>query len=323
MELNITRPQLAFVIGLTIVTIILLVYYFNQFFIDQGKEQVPVEPQRVVTPEGQDPFGVNEIYPTKENGREWFVNMQNPVEDESFEISSDVPILRSAVDNEAWLINDTQIRMNIITPEGEQPWRDIEMTGYFKIRSIYDPDAPIQNEENGDGNGNGGGEGESDALVPDLTLRARGGEHSNDNPCEGTALNGSIDILKREAFWKKEIWHTGGYTDSKGSASATDSPLLGRWIGWKVIMYNINNDTGVKMESYIDDNNTNQWRKVNEVIDEGGWFANGSDEEFNSANCGKSKDYVITNSGPIATFRSDNVAFDFKDLSIREIEASA
>jgi hypothetical protein len=73
------------------------------------------------------------------------------------------------------------------------------------------------------------------------------------------------------------------------------------------------------MESYIDVNNTNQWIKISEVIDEGGWFANTSDEEFFSANCGKPKDYVITNSGPIATFRADDVAIDFKNLSIREI----
>ena len=85
-------------------------------------------------------------------------------------------------------------------------------------------------------------------------------------------------------------------------------------------MYNIDNDTSVKMESYIDDNNDNVWKKVNEVTDEGGWFAISSDEEFNSVNCNKAKDYVITNSGPIATFRADNIAFDFKNLSIREIQ---
>jgi hypothetical protein len=31
--------------------------------------------------------------------------------------------------------------------------------------------------------------------------------------------------------------------------------------------------------------------------------------------------YIITNPGPIATFRSDNMIWDFKDLSIREIQA--
>lgn len=307
--MNITKPQLAVVIGLTIITIILVYYYFQFSIIEQKPSQI----QQVVTPEGTDTFGVDEIYPTKENGREWFVNMQNPLEDDSFSISSDVPILRSALDNKAWLINNSQVRMNVETLDGQQPWKNIEMTGYIKIRSIYGPN-----------HASSGGSDEKDnenTLTPEITFRARGGEHSSDKPCEGTALNSGIGVLSREALWKKEIWHTGGYTDSKGSAIATQDPLLGRWIGWKVVMYNINNDTGVKMESYIDDNNTNQWRKVNEVVDTGGWFANGSDQAFNSANCGKSKDYIITNGGPIATFRTDNLAFDFKDLSIREIEA--
>jgi hypothetical protein len=309
--LNITKPQLAVVIGLTIITIILVYYYFQFSLIQQNAP--PSQPQQVVTPEGTDIFGVNEIYPTKENGREWFVNMQNPKEDDSFSISSNVPILRSALDNKAWLINNTQVRMNVVTPDGQQPWKNIEMTGYIKIRSIYQ-------SNQGSGAGGEGSENEN-SVIPEITFRARGGEHSSNNPCDGTALNGGLQVLNREALWKKEIWHTGGYTDSKGSAIATQDPLLGRWIGFKVAMYNINNDTGVKMETYIDDNNTNQWRKVNEVVDTGGWFANGSDKEFNSANCGKSKDYIITNGGPIATFRADNLAFDFKDLSIREIEA--
>jgi len=47
---------------------------------------------------------------------------------------------------------------------------------------------------------------------------------------------------------KREIWHTGGYIDERDKAKVTD-PILGRWIGWKVVMYNINNDTAVKMES--------------------------------------------------------------------------
>jgi hypothetical protein len=309
--LNLTKRQLAVVIVLTIITVILVYFYFQFSLFKQNVP--PSQPQQIVTPEGTDIFGVDEIYPTKENGREWFVNMKNPLEDDSFSISSDVPILRSALDNKAWLINNTEIRMNVETPKDEQPWKNIEMTGYIKVRSIYDI-----NQRGGDGGEN---EGNADTPTPDITFRARGGDHSSERPCDGTALNGGLQVPNREALWKKEIWHTGGYTDSRGSAIATQDPLLNRWIGFKTVMYNINNDTGVKMESYIDDNNTNQWKKVNEVVDTGGWFANSSDKTFNSANCGKSKDYVITNGGPIATFRSDNLAFDFKDLSIREIEA--
>jgi hypothetical protein len=74
------------------------------------------------------------------------------------------------------------------------------------------------------------------------------------------------------------------------------------------------------MESYMDINNNNDWKKVTELTDDGGWFANSSDGEFHSANCGKPKDYIITNGGSIVTFRSDNVFYHFKNLSVREIQ---
>jgi hypothetical protein len=307
--LIIKKPHLA-IVGLTIITIILIYYYYYEIVVLREK-QPETEPQEVITPEGKDIFGVNEIYPTSENGREWFIDMEDPLNDKSFSITSGVPIVKNVENGLSWSINDTQIRMNVDTPDSMQPWKNIEMTGYVKIRSVHDT-----NQEDIDGADSG----ESESLTPDLTWRARGGSHNSQNPCEGTALNGGIDVVNMEASWKKEIWHTGGYTDSRGSSKATENSLLDRWIGWKTIIYNIDNDTSVKMESYIDDNNDNVWKKVNEVTDEGGWFANSSDEEFNSANCNKPKDYIITNSGPIATFRADNIAFDFKNLSIREIQ---
>ncbi len=273
------------------------------------REKQP-EPQEVITPEGKDIFGIEEIYPTAKNGREWFISMQDPLSDDAFSITSDVPIVKNLEDGLAWSINDTQIRMNIDTPDNAQPWKNIEMTGYVKIKSVYDTNR---------GDEGGTDSGDSESLAPDFTWRARGGSHNSQNPCEGTALNGGIDVINMEAAWKKEIWHTGGYTDSRGSAKATENPLLDRWIGWKIIIYNQDNDSSVKMESFIDDNNDNVWKKVNEITDDGDWLANSSDKEFNSANCNKPKDYVITNSGPIASFRADNIAFDFKNLSIREI----
>ena len=75
--------------------------------------------------------------------------------------------------------------------------------------------------------------------------------------------------------WKKEIWHTGGYTDERASHVVTE-PLLDKWIGWKVIVYNIeigNDATVVKLESYIDHSNSNEWTKVTELIDSGGGYA--------------------------------------------------
>jgi hypothetical protein len=307
--LIITKPHLAIVV-LTIITIILIYYYYYEIVVLREK-QPELQPQEVITPEGKDIFGVDEIYPTAKDGREWFINMEDPLNDKSFSITSNVPIVRNIEDGLAWSINDTQIRMNIDTPADAQPWKNIEMTGYVKLKSVYEPN---QEDEGGNDNGN------SESLTPDLTWRARGGSHNSQNPCEGTALNGGIDVVNMQAAWKKEIWHTGGYTDSRGSTKVTENSLLDRWIGWKTIMYNQDNDTSVKMESFIDDNNDNVWKKVDEITDEGGWFANSSDEEFYSANCNKAKDYIITNSGPKASFRADNIAFDFKNLSIREIQ---
>ena len=85
-------------------------------------------------------------------------------------------------------------------------------------------------------------------------------------------------------------------------------------------MYNTNNDSAVKMESYLDNSTSNHWVKVFETTDSGKWFANSSDDEFYSANCGRSKDHIVLNSGPIVTFRTDNVVLNFKDFSIREID---
>ena len=305
----ITKPLLA-IVGLIIITITTIVIYYYYYDIVVLREKPP-EPQEVITPEGKDKFGIDEIYPTVKGGREWFINMQDPLKDNAFSITSDVPIAKNSDDGLAWSINNSQIRMNVDTPDNEQPWKNIEMTGYVKIKSIYDT-----NQEDKGGTENG----DSESLTPDITWRARGGSHNDENPCEGTALNGGIDVSDLEAAWKKEIWHTGGYTDSRGSAKATEHPLLNRWIGWKTIIYNQDNDSSVKMQSFIDDNNDNKWKKVNEITDKGGWYANSSDKEFDSANCNKPKDYIITNSGPIASFRADNVAFDFKNLSIREIQ---
>jgi hypothetical protein len=177
----------------------------------------------------------------------------------------------------------------------------VEVTGYAKVDSII----PHNDNKN--------------INYTDLAWLARSGIHTDDVPCDGTALIGGIHD-DGTVGWKKEIWFTGGYTTELDTTKATNS-ILGRWIGWKVVMYNIINDSAVKMESYLDDKNNNHWVKVTDIIDDGGWYADSSDSVFYGANCGKPKDYIITNSGPIVTFRSDNLIWNFKNLSVREIQA--
>ena len=243
---------------------------------------------------GEDKFGIKEIYPTRPDGREWFLNSEDPRSDGIFYITSDKNITKQS--DGSWLINSSEVRMNVDTPPGVSVWKNVEITGYARILSVID-----SNKEN------------------DLAWFARSGIHSNKSPCEGTGLIGGIHT-DGTVEWKKEILFREGYTDGRARAKVVVDPIIGRWIGWKVVMYNINNNSAVKMESYIDNKNTNYWVQVTNLTDNGGWSAKSSDEKFYSANCDRPKDYIITNGGPLITFRSDNIVWDFRDLSVREIQ---
>jgi hypothetical protein len=244
-----------------------------------------------------DKFGILKIYPTKLGGREWFIDMNNPTKDPEFKVGSNITRqldgswqISGRVDNGTYV---GEVRMEVLRLPGSEEWKNVEMTGYAKIIPIMNP---------------------NDSLV----WSVRGGRHNTTVPCEGTALKGGINI-NGTVSWAKEIWHTGGYTDKRAEAQGTNS-IIGRWIGWKVVVYNMNNDTAVKMESYLDNKANNQWLKVTDFTDNGGWYANSPDPVFYGANCGKAKDYIITKGGPLAIFRSDNMTWNFKDLSVREIQ---
>jgi hypothetical protein len=249
-----------------------------------------------------DKFGIKKIYPTKMGGREWYVNMNNPVNDSIFSIGSDQNITKQSSgegSGSSWRISNPEARMVVTTPAGIAQWKNVEITGYVKVNST------INNRHHKD-------------MPTDIAWLARGGRHNNDIPCDGTALIGGIHD-DGTVGWKKEIWFTGGYTNETAQAQVAN-PIIGRWIGWKVVMYNINNDTAVKMESYLDDQNNNRWVQVN-LTDNGGRYADTSGKQFYSVDCGKPKDYIMTNAGPNVMFRSDNLILDFKNLSTREIQS--
>lgn len=286
------------------VSIVVMMIYYSTLF-------VPRRP----TVEGKDLFGIDKIYPTKEGGQEWYVDMKNPFSDNLFSSTFERDITRET--DGSWRVSGPAVRLNVGTPSNAEVWKNIEITGYAKV--IDSVSSSAANDSRADDSDNG--EGEEKDFASDLEWRARGGRHNHENPCDGTAYTGTIDI-DGNVRWKKEIWHTGGYTDERAVEKVTDS-ILGRWIGWKVVMYNINNNsTAVKLESYLDDKNNNEWRKVTDLVDDGGWYADSSDQEFYSADCGRPKDYIITNGGPIVTFRSDNTIWNFKNLSVREISPS-
>jgi hypothetical protein len=87
---------------------------------------------------------------------------------------------------------------------------------------------------------------------------------------------------------------------------------MDKWVGFKGIVYNLPNGN-MKLESYVDKNNNNQWEKVQELTDSGNW---GDD----MTHCNASTDGAqITWGSPMAIFKSNGVTYDFKKLSLREI----
>lgn len=247
---------------------------------------------------GDDRFGVDTIYPTVPGGRQWFIDMNDPGSDGVF----DPRAFLARNPDGSWRVSGEdngkyQVRMNVGTPPGLQEWKNVEITGYVRV---VDSLPPFQDHNA-------------------LTWYARGGEHTIHAPCDGTSLKGRLHV-GGSVDWLKEIWHAGGYTAPLGQVQVVD-PIVGKWVGWKVAIYNINNGTAVRMESYIDAKADNNWTKVADVVDRGAWYTNSIN--FHNVDCGKPRNYVITDSGPIATFRSDNIVWDFKSLSVREIAPPA
>ena len=315
--------------SITVLTVFLIsvlltpLFYYLDNAIPVNAAIPPVAPTitknsgKSVTNNHEDKFGIQEIYPTKPGGREWFINMSSPLHDKNFSLSGGGERASNSSVANASSINgqiikqrdgsyevygvrktgkyDFSVRMTVNSSDSDtsQWWKNVEMTGYAKVVSLT-------------------------SSNPALDWYARGRLHISSSPCQGVAYHGGLRA-DGSVFWQKEIWHTGGYTDFRGDQNVTH-PILGKWIGFKVIMFNTNNDSAVRLQLYLDDNATNHWRKVNDILDNGGWYAIAPDDYFYSANCGRSKDYIILNGGPIATFRSDNMIWDFRDLSIREIQ---
>ena len=252
-----------------------------------------------------DKFGVLKIFQTKKDGQQWYLK-SNPNSDPQF---SPQTMLTKNSDG-SFKIKSTKVRMGVFTSSGFNPekidtldhnkiamagymqspndWRDVEITGYVKLNS-----------------------GNNDNFV----WYARGARHTGFGApagCEGTAYKGDL-FYDGNTRWTKEQWHTGGY--AFGEFGENIGPISGKWVGFKVIMYNaVEKDKSVvKLELWVDKNNNNNWIKANEKTDKGGWGNAGGE-------CGGKADQIITWGGPIAAFRWDGATdVDIKKFSVREI----
>ena len=177
-------------------------------------------------------------------------------------------------------------------------WLNTEMTGYYKLRnSTYYPQEFVH------------------------VIRS-GSPHSL--TCEGYSYYGGITFDGNVAKVQKSLYHGGdglGYSQTLYIRGVT-APLNDCWIGMKTMTYNINNNSAVKLEIWIDDLDDNNWRKVFEQVDTG-WTVPGDPAAFGCINIltglPRSSSDIILWGGTEQQFRADNAEIDFHRLSIREI----
>jgi len=255
---------------------------------------------------GVDRFGVEMLYPTKAAGQEWYMNMVNPTSDGRFNPQDQI----TRNPDGSWKMKSDKVRMYVYTSNGYNThqltsdsgqskvaargfmgspvdWRDVEITGYVKLNEFTEND--------------------------NFVWYTRGGKHTDSDQCQGSGYKGNL-FYHGETQFSKEQWHV---SYAKSPTITATSPLEGKWIGFKFVMFNFVNNDGkpaVKLENWINTNaDGKNWVKVYEGGDSGKWGRSG-------AECQVRADQILTWGGPIAAFRWDFAQdVDFRDLSVREI----
>ena len=262
--------------------------------------------------ESDDVFGVKEIYPTKKDGPQWYMNTSDPLNDTMFYTGPDSNAscndptvcmqLYKNPTNDSWHAKRIDVPENegvrlVVNSPPNTLWLNTEMTGYYRLQN-------------------------STHYPQEFTHVTRSGS-PHVSICQGYSYYSSI-TYDGNAEVQKSLYHAGdksSYSETFAISGIT-TPLNDRWIGMKTMTYNIKNNTAVKFEIWIDDKDDNNWHKVFEQIDSG-WPVPGDPAKYGCKNittgASMNNDDIISWGGTEQQFRADNAEFDFKKLSIREI----
>ncbi|MDW0256655.1 MAG: discoidin domain-containing protein [Nitrososphaeraceae archaeon] len=254
--------------------------------------------------------GVKMIYPTLSGGETWFFNPTNPNDGQFDRNGAEI----SKNSDGSWHLKPGTTRMLAFTKSSGLPsdevrsslptydysrlaqtgyfykptdWKNVEITIYVKVLSAA-----------------GGGD--------EISLVSRSVRHSNNvhEGCGGSSYHNNIDFTNGKFKFKKEMWHVN--YDIKPYSGITIGSTMDKWIGFKGIAYNLP-DGSVKLESYVDKDNNNNWQKATEMVDKANWG-----DDMTHCN-GKSDGAAVTWGSPMIIFKSNGVTYDFKKFSVRAI----
>lgn len=254
--------------------------------------------------------GIKMIYPTLAGAETWFFNPTNPNDGQFDRNGAEI----SKNSDGSWKLKPGTTRMLAFTKSSGLPsdevrsslptydysklaqagyfykpsdWKNMEITIYVKVLST-----------------SGGGD--------EISLVSRSVRHSTNvhEGCGGSSYHNNIDFTNGKFKFKKEMWHVN--YDIKPYTGITIGSTMNKWIGFKGIVYNLP-DGSVKLESYVDKDNNNNWQKATEFVDKGNW---GDDMTHCNA---RTDGAAITWGSPMVIFKSNGVTYDFKKFSVRQI----
>lgn len=261
-----------------------------------------------------DKFGVLKKYPTKTGGEEWYMNTTNILNDKQVLPSSNLKAagaIKMNPDGSFKIITAGEVdnRLNILTTGGydharcvldwnvlkqrgymqnPQDWRNVEITAHVRINKVFSTSGTS------------------------LVWYTRGGHHSTNYNCEGSAYKGNIKYDGNTRFQKEQGHGTNTYFTTANVATPLTGKILGKWFGYKFCCYDLPNGD-VKLENWLDLDLNNNWIKILEKVDNGGWGTN-------PYKCGGTPDQRFSWGGPQAVFRFDSTNdIDFAKMSVREI----
>ena len=302
------------------------------------------------TPSVNDKFGIRMIFPTKPKttrtdvSEPWFMDMSgaSPHNNKDCSFSSGDVIITKNADGSyrttaveelrfhVYISNITGCNRDVIDRDVRrldtydhsdsaargyiykpQDWKNIEITGYWKIVKLKSGLASGQ---------------------VDFWIYTRGVSHSSTvaEGCGGCAYRFTWSDRGDDIGYQKEMYHNGDLSecgDRLNLGSRVDSgsgSLVGKWFGIKCIIYNVNNDRDVHLETWMDKDNINVWVKVKEETDSGGVYPGAPSTSCAGGEaCGGTRDERFTWGSPLIRFNWRDVAeMHFRNFSVREIVAT-
>ncbi len=298
----------------------------------QGPD-APEPPGDGVPPITHDPFGVRMIYPTIADGREWYLPENGDVATDEWAPDQGGRGKLERTDEEEVFHMRGSPRLPVKSPDGKAWFRNIEMTGYFRLIEAL-PEGERESPTDACGwqflvrgerhttSSTVAGSSINDGIAPPAgtaTWPWYPQDSSVNAHCLATSLHGYVEVDGRTRF-KKEISHTGGYSDARETAQAFEGGVpMNAWFGYKLVVRN-QGEGAVHMEAWVDLAGDGNWQRVGQTADTGDWDVGST----NLDGCAEppylyTQAQLITWAGPWVLFRFDNIDCDVKWLSVREI----